>query len=122
MEGRRRRSFGWVGFAFADQAGDDVRILEVAKEPGGDCVSPSTDDTIADGSYPLSRSLYIYVNAADGRGQRGAGVVRRLLPRRTCEAIVEAADYVALPDDQASETVERWDARTTGWRPTARVR
>ena len=53
---------GWVGFAFAEEAGDAV------KEPsrpsrGGECVAP-TAETIADGSYPLSRSLYIYVNAA----------------------------------------------------------
>ena len=50
---------GFVGFAFAEGAADQVKILEV---DGGDgCVAPSRD-TIADGSYPLSRTLYIYVN------------------------------------------------------------
>ena len=32
-------------------------------EAGGECVAP-TAETIADGTYPISRSLYIYVNAA----------------------------------------------------------
>ena len=35
----------------------------MSEEPGGDCVSP-TIETIADGSYPVSRGLYIYVNNA----------------------------------------------------------
>jgi phosphate transport system substrate-binding protein len=52
---------GWVGFAFADQA-DGVKKMPVSSEPGGDCVEPRAE-TIQDGSYPLSRSLYIYVNA-----------------------------------------------------------
>src|SRR5690606_39879492 len=53
-------SFGWVGFAFAREAAG-VKVLEV---DGGDgCVAP-TDETIADGSYPVSRPLFIYVNRA----------------------------------------------------------
>ena len=52
---------GFVGFAYAENAGDQVKILQV---DGGDgCVAP-TRDTIADASYPLSRTLYIYVNKA----------------------------------------------------------
>ena len=45
MEGRT--PLGFVGFAFAEGAGDQVKILEV---DGGDgCVAPGRD-TIADGS------------------------------------------------------------------------
>ena len=59
----RRRSLGWVGFAFAQENKDKVKELGVAKEPNGTCVEP-TAETIADGTYPISRSLYIYVNKA----------------------------------------------------------
>lgn len=52
-------SFGWVGFAFYLENQDRVKAIEV---DGGDgCVGP-TAETIADGSYPLSRPLFIYVN------------------------------------------------------------
>src|SRR3954467_15603095 len=52
-------SLGFVGFAYADQQGDQIEKVQI---DGGDgCVEPSAD-TIRDGSYPLSRSLYIYVN------------------------------------------------------------
>lgn len=54
-------SFGWVGYAFYVENQDLLKAIEV---DGGDgCVAP-TEETIADGSYPLSRLLYIYVNNA----------------------------------------------------------
>ncbi len=70
---------GFVGFAFAENAGDQVKILQV---DGGDgCVAPSRD-TIADESYPLSRTLYIYVNKAKLASNPAAQGLRRLLPER----------------------------------------
>ena len=102
-------SLGWVGFAFADQAGEDVKILDVAAEAGGECVTPDPE-TIASGDYPLSRSLYIYVNTANAEENPAvAGYVDFYLS--DLAGFVEAADYVALPDDQAEETQAAWDAR-----------
>ena len=57
-------SLGWVGFAFAEEAGDQVKELGVSEEPGGTCVTPSPE-TISAGEYPLSRPLFIYVNTAN---------------------------------------------------------
>ena len=39
------------------------RRISVAAEPNGTCVEP-THDTISDGTYPISRALFIYVNKA----------------------------------------------------------
>ena len=105
-------SFGWVGFAFAEEAGDRVKELEV---DGGDgCVAPSTE-TIADGSYPLSRPLFIYVNAAAvDENPAVAAYVDFYLGEGIAE--VEGAGYVSLPDDQLEETRQAWDSRTTGTR------
>jgi phosphate transport system substrate-binding protein len=55
-------SLGWVGFAFADESSDSVKSLEV--DGGEGCVAP-TPETIASGEYPISRPLFIYVNAAE---------------------------------------------------------
>lgn len=105
-------SFGWVGFAFADQAGSGVKSLEIAEEPGGECVAPSSE-TIASGEYPLSRGLYIYVNQAKAESNEAiVSFVDYYLEH--LDAIVEAADYVPLPADQAGESSSRWEARTTG--------
>lgn len=101
-------SLGWVGFSYADQAGDDVKILDVAKEPGGDCVTPDAE-TIASGDYPLSRSLYIYVNKAKAAENDAVSAYVDFY-LSDLAGFVEAADYVALPDDQADETKATWEA------------
>ncbi len=54
-------SLGWVGYAFFAENTDRVKALEVSDGESG-CVTP-TSETIASGEYPLSRPLYIYVNA-----------------------------------------------------------
>jgi phosphate transport system substrate-binding protein len=102
-------SLGWVGFAFAQGAGDQVKELGVKETPDGECVQPDAE-TIADGSYPLSRTLYIYVNtdSAD-ENPAVAGFVDFYLDGLT--GFVEDTGYVALPDDQLAETTSAWEGR-----------
>jgi phosphate transport system substrate-binding protein len=104
--------FGWVGFAFADGAGGDLKKMPISSEPGGDCVEPS-QDTIKDGSYPLSRSLYVYVNAKKAQSNKAvAAYVDYYLDG--LNGFVEGADYTTLPDDAVANTKKVWDARTVG--------
>jgi phosphate transport system substrate-binding protein len=105
-------SLGWVGFAFAEDAGDQVREVPISSEPGGECVEPSAD-TIGSGDYPLSRSLYIYVNAA--KAKEGSAVAAFVdLYLENLSEFVEGAGYVTLPDDQVEATQGTWDERTVG--------
>jgi phosphate transport system substrate-binding protein len=102
-------SLGWVGFAFAEQAGDAIKELGVSEEPNGECVVPDAE-TIADGSYPLSRSLYIYVNTANAEENSAvSGYVDFYL--ENLNEFVESTGYVPLPDDQASATTAAWEGR-----------
>jgi phosphate transport system substrate-binding protein len=102
-------SLGWVGFAYAEEAGDQVKEIKISKEPGGDCVAPDAD-TIAGGDYPLARSLYIYVNKA--KAESNAAVVPFVdFYLANLTDVVEEAGYIALPSDQADESVATWDAR-----------
>lgn len=103
--------FGWVGFAFAEEAGDQVKEIAVAQEAGGACVLP-TSESIADGTYPLSRALYIYVNAASAADNPAvAGYVDYYLSEEGIGSVAEVG-YVDLPADQLAETRATWDART----------
>jgi phosphate transport system substrate-binding protein len=105
-------SLGWVGFAFAEEAGDGVKELEV--DGGEGCVGPSAE-TIADGSYPISRALYIYVNAASlEENPAVAAYVDFYLGDGI--ASVEEVGYIALPDDQFQASKDAWEAKTTGTR------
>jgi len=100
---------GWVGFAFADQA-EGVKLVPVSAEPGGDCVAPSAE-TIQDGSYPVSRTLYIYVNKAKAEENEAlTAFVDFYLEGLT--DFVEGADYIALADD--APTKSAWEDKTTG--------
>ena len=79
-------SLGVFGFSFLEQNLDTVKAETI------DGVEPNAD-TIADGSYPLSRSLYIYVKKAH------IGVIPGL--KEFVEFFV--ADEIAGPDGPLAE-------------------
>jgi phosphate transport system substrate-binding protein len=107
--GAEAGGLGWVGFAFADQA-DGVKKMPISAEPGGDCVEPSAE-TIQDGSYPISRSLYIYVNKA--KAEESEALTQFVdFYLEGLSGFVEGADYIALADDSA--TTGAWEDKTTG--------
>jgi phosphate transport system substrate-binding protein len=101
---------GFVGFAFAEGAAEQVKVLEV---DGGDgCVAPSRD-TIADGSYPLSRTLYIYVNK--GKLAESPALQAYVDYYVTDTGLVEAVTgtgYVELPADQIEATRTTWETES----------
>lgn len=106
-------SFGWVGFAFAEEASDTVREIAVATEVGGECIEP-TPETIADGSYPLSRPLFIYVSASAAEENTAvADYIDFYLSDEGIAAVSEVG-YVELPTDQLDATRKVWEDRTTG--------
>jgi phosphate transport system substrate-binding protein len=99
-------ALGFVGFAYAEQAGSGVKIVQV---DGGDgCVEPSRD-TIADQSYPLSRTLYIYVNTDKAASTPAVkAFVDYYLSDDGIKAAVSDSGYVDLPDDQIDATRTAW--------------
>lgn len=100
-------SLGWVGFAFAEENLDRIKEIQISEEPGGECISP-TVETIADGSYPVSRGLYIYVNNEKLDSNPAlAGFVDFYLNDGYEESVSRAfgtSGYVVLPDDILAET------------------
>jgi phosphate transport system substrate-binding protein len=103
-------SLGWVGFAFAEDNKDKVGEIAIAKEANGTCVAP-TPETIADGSYPLSRPLFIYVNKAKAAENAAIGAyVDFYLAEGTISTVLETVPYVNLAPDALAETRAAWDA------------
>jgi phosphate transport system substrate-binding protein len=97
-------SFGWVGFAYAEENAGGVKILEV---DGGDgCVAPSRA-TIADGSYPLSRALYIYVNDAKAKANPALKSFVDFYLQDLAKNVTEGG-YIELPADQIQATQQAW--------------
>ena len=103
-------SLGWVGFAFAQENKDKIKEIQISKDPNGTCVAPSAD-TISDASYPLSRSLYIYVNNAKAKANPAiVGYVDYYLADGTSSKVLETVPYVDLPASELASTVSKWQA------------
>jgi phosphate transport system substrate-binding protein len=102
-------SLGWVGFAFASEA-TDVKTISI--DGGEGCIEP-TPESIADGSYPLSRPLFIYVNAAHAEEKDS---LVAFIDYFLGDAVGSVSDvgYVDLSAADLAETRQRWADRTTG--------
>ena len=103
-------SLGWVGFAYAINA-DDVKLLQV---DGGDGCVPANSDTIASGEYPISRSLYIYVDAAKAAANQALHAYVDYYMSEGLDVAVPDVDYVSLTDDSKQQTRSNWSNRVTG--------
>ena len=101
-------TLGWVGFAFAINA-SGVKLLEV---DGGDgCVSP-TPDTIASNEYPISRDLWIYVNADRAAANPAVVAYVDFYVSDALSQAVSEVGYVPLTDASHTETANRWHSRS----------
>jgi phosphate transport system substrate-binding protein len=98
---------GFVGFSFAINAGDSVKLFEV--DGGEGCVAPG-EDTVIDGTYPLARSLYIYVNP--NKIAENPALVPFVDYYLSDEGIasVTAVQYVALPADRLEAARSAWES------------
>lgn len=103
-------SFGWVGLAFAEENKGTVKELGVAKEVNGTCVQPSAE-TVSDGSYPVSRPLFIYVKKDSWSKPEVAEWVDFYLAEGTISTVLEAVPYVNLPADELGATRAAWEGR-----------
>ena len=117
--GQNDTSLGWVGFAFVEENLDTIKPLQV---DGGDgCIEP-TVETIADGTYPIARDLYVYVNAAKAEENPAvAGYVDFYLSDEGLGVIGPDVDagqvpYVPLASADIEATKGVWDAKETGTR------
>lgn len=100
-------SLGFVGFAFYEGAGDQVKAIGIDKAGDGTCVKP-TRETIADGTYPLSRPLFIYPNNAKAEANPAvSGWVDFYLSDAGIKNVTDAG-YVALPAAELEQSRQAW--------------
>ncbi len=113
-------SFGWTGFAFAEENLDTVREIAVVGEDGS-CVDPSIE-TISDGTYPLSRPLFIYVSAASlADNEAVQAYVDYYLGDEGYQAVSDAGYVQMLEEDWATTTAAWEEAGGTPGEPASGV-
>ena len=90
-----------------ESGGTDRWELEI---DGGDgCVAPSAE-TVSDGSYPLSRSLYIYVSSEAAAEPQVAAYVDYYVSDEALTSLVEEVGYIPLPADRIEATRTTWES------------
>jgi phosphate transport system substrate-binding protein len=101
-------ALGFVGFAFAEEGGDQIKEIQI---DGGDgCVAPSAE-TVADGSYPLSRSLYIYVDKATLQSNPALqAFVDMYVSDEGLNTAVQEVGYIPIPTTRQDETRATWES------------
>ena len=102
-------SLGWVGFAYYKAEQARMKAIAIADKEGV-CVVP-TDETIADGSYPFSRTLYIYVNKAKAVENPAVVAYVDLYLSAQGGEQVSAAGYVQLDSAKQQLSLDAWTAR-----------
>ena len=101
---------GYVPLGYARAAEDEVR--PVAVDAGDGCVAPEAG-TVADGTYPMSRALQVYVSAeAHGTRAPVAALVAMLVERGPAAA--EEVLVVPPTDEQRDRAEDALEALGPG--------
>lgn len=100
---------GFVGFSYAQNAGDTVKEFQVDKGDG--CVAPSSESVI-DNTYPLGRPLFIYINKEKLASNPALKPFVDYYLSDEGIASVEEVQYIALPSDRLEATRTAWKSAT----------
>jgi phosphate transport system substrate-binding protein len=103
-------SLGWVGYAFFAENTEKVAALEVNDGESG-CVAPTTE-SIASGEYPLSRPLYIYVNAQ--KVAESAALASFVDYYVSDDGLAEVSNAGYVPLEDYGPTQDAWNNKIIG--------
>jgi len=107
-------ALGYFGLAYYENNAQELKALGIDpddRNSGASCTRPSAE-TVKDGSYrPLSRPLFIYVNAA-----KITPTVERFVEFYLDNAgdLAREVGYVEMPDEAYELARQRFQNRTTG--------
>lgn len=101
---------GFFGLAYYVENQDSLKALEI--DNGDGCVAP-TAETVADGSYPLSRPEFIYVKQSVADDPAVAAFVDFYLDPANAN-LVDEVGYVSLPEGIYDKANARFEDQTTG--------
>jgi phosphate transport system substrate-binding protein len=103
---RDKNGIGYVGIAYAEQREGEIKIIKVKADTNSPAILP-TLETIADGSYPISRFLFIYSNGTP------SGVVATYLGYILSDEgqqITEDVGYIPLPDEMQQQQLSQLES------------
>ena len=106
-------AYTFVGLAYAEEAGDSVKVLAVDADGSGNCVLPSPE-TVSSGDYPISRPLFIYPGLDNLESNPVIEPWVDFYLSDEGMAAVTETDYVMLPAEELEATRAQWEAAKAG--------
>lgn len=104
---------GFFGYAYYQENKGELKDIAVYNEETGKCVKP-TAKTIQDGSYPISRPLFIYPdNAKIASGSAVKAFFDSYMTQKTLTETVELAGYVPLSKSERQATISAYEGIDT---------
>lgn len=103
-------SLGYFGYAYYAENQDQLKA--VAIDGGNGCVEP-TDETINNGSYPLSRPVFIYVRQ-DAAEQRHIQEFVEFYLSEDGRELVRLVGFIPFPDQVYELALARFEQGITG--------
>lgn len=104
---------GYFGFAYFEENQDKLKAVPIVAKKGAPAVTP-TMESVKDGSYqPLSRPLFIYVNAtaAAFKPEVKAFIDFYL---QNAPTLVKEVQYIPLPAHEYAAVTKHWKALKAG--------
>jgi phosphate transport system substrate-binding protein len=101
------KSLNGIGYSGIGYKTSGVKALALAKEEGGEMI-PATAETAANGTYPLSRYLYVYINKAPNKPL--APIDRefiKMIMSKVGQQVVMKDGYIPLPLSVVEKELEK---------------
>ena len=111
LKGVSASPFGMGYFGHGYYMANKTKVKALAIDAGKGPIEP-TDANVASGAYPLSRQLYIYVNAASAKKPQVEAFVRFYL--KNAKALSHETGYLPVKDDAYKSATERFSKGITG--------
>lgn len=109
---RDKNALGYFGYAYYAENTGKLKAVPIVEKDGKPAVSPSFE-TVKNGAYqPLSRPIFIYVNAKSVERPEVKEFVEFYL--KNAPTLVKEVKYVPLPDAAYSLALENFRKKKTG--------
>jgi phosphate transport system substrate-binding protein len=105
-----KNGIGFFGYAYFQENQGNLKAISIHNPDTGTCVKP-TAKTIQDGTYPISRPLFIYPDDAEvAKGSAVKGFFDLYMSEDTLTETVTQAGYVPLSKRDRQATISAYEA------------
>jgi phosphate transport system substrate-binding protein len=105
-------AIGYFGFAYYAENQEAIKAVPIVAN-ASDAAVPPSEENVRNGTYqPLSRPLFIYVNAASAEVPEVKSFIDYYLENST--ELIQEVKFVPLPENEVAAVIKHWQDRKTG--------